>query len=92
MSVRDREALGGSIYALLAARGHPVSHGDAVVAPASADADLACRPGSDRKARCSSISSRSMSTRRAARPFSLEWHVPSVIELRVYRRGPGTAD
>jgi DNA-binding GntR family transcriptional regulator len=20
---------------------------------------------------------------------SLEWHVPSVIELRVYRRGPG---
>jgi DNA-binding GntR family transcriptional regulator len=23
--------------------------------------------------------------------YSLEWHVPSVIELRVYRRGPGTA-
>jgi DNA-binding GntR family transcriptional regulator len=21
--------------------------------------------------------------------FSLEWHVPSVFELRVYRRGPG---
>ena len=27
----------------------------------------------------------------AGRPVmrSLEWHVPSVIELRVYRRGPG---
>ena len=24
--------------------------------------------------------------------LSLEWHVPSVIELRVYRRGPGTAE
>ncbi len=24
--------------------------------------------------------------------YSLEWHVPSVIELRVYRRGPGMAD
>jgi hypothetical protein len=23
--------------------------------------------------------------------YSLEWHVPSVIELRVYRRGPGMA-
>ena len=29
----------------------------------------------------------------AGRPVmrSLEWHVPSVIELRVYRRGPGPA-
>ena len=24
--------------------------------------------------------------------FSLEWHVPDVIELRVYRRGPGTSE
>ena len=24
--------------------------------------------------------------------LSLEWHMPSVIELRVYRRGPGTAE
>jgi hypothetical protein len=24
--------------------------------------------------------------------YSLEWHVPTVIELRVYRRGPGTAE
>jgi GntR family transcriptional regulator len=21
--------------------------------------------------------------------YSLEWHVPAVVELRVYRRGPG---
>jgi len=24
--------------------------------------------------------------------LSLEWHVPSVVELRVYRRGPGTSE
>jgi hypothetical protein len=38
---RDGEALGGSIYALLATHGHPVNHGGAIVAPASADKELA---------------------------------------------------
>ena len=38
---RDRGALDGSMYALLAARGHAVQHGEAIVAPASADAGLA---------------------------------------------------
>ncbi len=56
--VRDREALGGSFYARLAARGHPVNHGGAIVAPASADADVAAElevpPG-----RCSNTSNKS---------------------------------
>jgi DNA-binding GntR family transcriptional regulator len=38
---RDRDAPGGSIYALLATRGHPLNHGGAIAAPASADRDRA---------------------------------------------------
>ena len=63
---RDREALGGSIYALLAARGHPVSHGGAIVAPASADKESGRPSWKCRAERCCSTSSRSTSTRPAA--------------------------
>ena len=89
---RDLEALGGSIYALLAARGHPVNHGGAIVAPAKADEELASvlevPPGTLLQ------HLQQIDVDASGRPvlFSLEWHVPSVIELRVYRRGPGTAE
>lgn len=89
---RDRAALDGSMYALLAARGHAVQHGEAVVAPASADQELAevldVPPGTLlqhlQQVDVDGAGRRVM--------FSLEWHVPSVIELRVYRRGPGTVE
>ncbi len=88
---RDRAALDGSMYALLAACGHAVQHGEAVVAPASADGDLAAvldvAPGTLlqhlQQVDVDGAGRRVM--------LSFEWHVPSVIELRVYRRGPGTA-
>ncbi len=87
---RDRGALDGSMYALLAACGHAVQHGEAIVAPASADGDLAgvldVAPGTLlqhlQQVDVDGAGRRVM--------LSLEWHVPSVIELRVYRRGPGT--
>jgi DNA-binding GntR family transcriptional regulator len=89
---RDREDLGGSIYALLASHGHPVRHGEAIVAPASADDELAAvlevAPGTLLQ------HLQQVDVDGAGRHvlFSMEWHVPDVIELRVYRRGPGTAE
>lgn len=89
---RDREALGGSIYALLAARGHPVRHGEAVVAPASADAELAAVLGVAEGTLLQHLEQVDVDGAGRRVLYSLEWHVPSVIELRVYRRGPGTAE
>jgi GntR family transcriptional regulator len=89
---RDREALGGSIYALLASHGHPVRHAEAIVAPAAADADLAAVldvPPGTLLQHLQQVDI-DVSGRRVL--FSLEWHNPAVMELRVYRRGPGTAE
>lgn len=88
---RDRDALGGSIYALLASLGHPVGHGESIVTPAVADDSIAAvlevAPGTLlqhlEQVDVDVVGRRVM--------LSQEWHVPSVIELRVYRRGPGPA-
>lgn len=86
---RDRQPLGGSIYALLASLGHPVGHGESIVAPALADESLAgvleVPPGTLLQ-HVEQVDV-DLSGRRVM--LSREWHVPSVIELRVYRRGPG---
>ena len=89
---RDRDALGGSIYALLASRGHPVSHGGAMVAPASADAELAAVLEVEPGTLLQHLQQVDVDAAGRHVLSSLEWHVPSVIELRVYRRGPGTAE
>jgi DNA-binding GntR family transcriptional regulator len=89
---RDREALGGSIYALLASRGHPVNHGGAIVAPASADEELAAVLEVEPGTLLQHLQQVDVDAAGRHVLFSLEWHVPSVIELRVYRRGPGTAE
>lgn len=85
----DREGLSGSMYALLASRGHPVRHGEAVLAPATADAELASvlevAPGT----LLQHLQQVDVDAAGRHVMFSMEWHVPSVIELRVYRRGPG---
>ena len=89
---RDAEALGGSIYALLAGHGHPVRHAEAIVAPAAADDDLAgvleVAPGT----LLQHLQQVDVDMAGDRVLFSLEWHNPSVMELRVYRRGPGTAE
>jgi DNA-binding GntR family transcriptional regulator len=89
---RDRSALGGSMYALLAVRGHAVRHGEAVVAPASADAELAGVLDVSAGTLLQHLQQVDVDGGGRRVMLSLEWHVPSVIELRVYRRGPGTAD
>ena len=89
---RDRDALGGSIYAMLADLGHPVRHGEAVVAPASADAGLAEVLGVAPGTLLQHLQQVDVDGDGRRVLFSLEWHVPDVIELRVYRRGPGSVE
>ncbi|MFP5343512.1 MAG: GntR family transcriptional regulator [Candidatus Limnocylindria bacterium] len=86
---RDREALGGSIYALLAARGHPVRHAEAVVAPASADDELASILEVPPGTLLQHLQQVDVDVAGRRVLYSLEWHNPAVMELRVYRRGPG---
>jgi GntR family transcriptional regulator len=89
---RDREALGGSIYGMLAALGHPVRHGEAIVAPASADEELASVLGITPGTLLQHLQQVDVSAGGRHVLYSLEWHNPDVMELRVYRRGPGTAE
>lgn len=87
--VRDAHLLDGSLYALLAAVGHPVAHGNAVLLPVVADEALAgvldVAPGTLLQ-RLEQVDVDSGGRRVM---HSLEWHVPTVIELRCFRRGPG---
>lgn len=85
----DRRALRGSLYRLLSERGHAVDHGEAIVAPAVAESELPSLL--DVSAGTLLQHLEQIDYDAADRPvmYSLEWHVPSVFEVRVYRRGPG---
>jgi DNA-binding GntR family transcriptional regulator len=86
---RDIEAMGGSLYELLASRGQPVAHGEAIVVPAAADDEVAAALQVEPGTLLQALEQVDVSS--SGRPvlLSLEWHVPAVIELRVFRRGPG---
>lgn len=88
---RDRDALGGSIYGMLAALGHPVRHGEAVVAPARADDELAAVLEVPVGTLLQHLQQVDVDGAGRRVLYSLEWHNPEVMELRVYRRGPGAA-
>lgn len=86
---RDREAFAGSLYRFLSDRGHVVDHARTVLAPVIADAALAKVLQVAEGTPLQHL--RQIDHDMAGRPVmrSLEWHVPEVIQLRVYRRGPG---
>jgi GntR family transcriptional regulator len=86
---RDLKAFGRSLYRLLASRGHIIDHGRSVLTPVVANTALAEILDVPRGTPLQHI--RQVDYDTTGRPVmrSLEWHVPSVIELRVYRRGPG---
>lgn len=86
---RDAKAFSGSLYKLLASRGHIVDHARTVITPVIANAEIAGIL--DVKVGEPLQHLRQVDVDAGGRPVmrSLEWHVPSVIELRVYRRGPG---
>jgi GntR family transcriptional regulator len=86
---RDAEAFGGSMYELLASRGEPVVHGEAILLPAAADGSLARILDVPVGTLLQAIEQVDVSSTGRRVLHSLEWHVPDVIELRVFRRGPG---
>ena len=83
------DAFGGSLYAFLDRVGHPVAHGEAILAPAVADETLATvldvAPGT----LLLRVEQVDVDINGRKVMLSREWHVPSVIELRCFRRGPG---
>lgn len=86
------QRLQGSIYDLLAELGRPVHHGEAIVRPATVDSDLArilgCAPGD----LVQYLDQVDFGLDGERLMYSREWHLPTVIELRVFRRGPGQSD
>lgn len=85
---RDREAFEGSLYDLLASRDQPVVHGEAVLQPARASGAIARALGVSDGTLLQAIDQVDVSATGRRVMYSLEWHAPSVIELRVFRRGP----
>ena len=85
----DRSDYAGSLYRVLTDAGHPISHAEAILRPEVADKELArvldVSPGTPVQ------QLRQVDFDVAGSPVMLsdEWHVTSIIELRVYRRGPG---
>jgi DNA-binding GntR family transcriptional regulator len=88
---RDLKAFSGSLYKLLGSRGHDVDHARTIITPVVATSEIA--KILDVPAGTPLQHLKQVDFNSAGRPVmrSLEWHVPSVIELRVYRRGPGPA-
>jgi GntR family transcriptional regulator len=85
----DRADYAGSMYRILTAADHPIAHAEAVLSPTVADRDLAglldVVPGTPLQF----LHQTDFDEGGRAVMVSDEWHVPSVMELRVYRRGPG---
>jgi GntR family transcriptional regulator len=85
----ERADYAGSLYAILTAVDHPIAHAEAVLSPVVADPDLArlldVAPGTP----IQRLRQIDFDEGGQAVMVSDEWHVTSVIELRVYRRGPG---
>jgi len=86
---RDAKAFSGSLYKLLSSRGHDVDHARTIITPVVATPEIAAILEVSVGEPLQHL--RQIDVDGAGRPVmrSLEWHVPSVIELRVYRRGPG---
>ncbi|HEX4297589.1 MAG TPA: GntR family transcriptional regulator [Devosia sp.] len=86
---RDVKAFSRSLYKLLSSRGHDIDHARAIVTPVIATAEIGRILEVPAGTPLQHLKQVDFDT--AGRPVmrSLEWHVPSVIELRVYRRGPG---
>lgn len=88
----DRELLGGSLYRLLTLRRHAVDHGESLLAPAVADKELARHLAVAPGALLQHIKQIDFDADGRPVMLSHEWHVPSVMELHVYRRGPGPVE
>jgi DNA-binding GntR family transcriptional regulator len=86
---KDRKAFRGSLYRFLADSGHAIDHGKAIVIPVVADEELATILEIEGGTPLQHLKQIDFDMRGRAVMRSLEWFVPSIIELRVHRRGPG---
>jgi DNA-binding GntR family transcriptional regulator len=86
---RDREALGGSLYELLARSGHLVSHAEASLLPVAANDEVGAALRVPEGTLLQYIEQVDVDETGRRVMYSEEWHDPGVIELRVFRRGPG---
>lgn len=86
---RDLKSFSASLYKLLGSRGHDVDHARTIITPVLATKEIG--KVLDVPAGTPLQHLKQVDYDTSGRPVmrSLEWHVPSVIELRVYRRGPG---
>jgi DNA-binding GntR family transcriptional regulator len=91
IGVTEDDAFGGSLYSLLAGLGHAVAHGDAILAPAMADEALAGVLDVPLGTLLLHVEQVDVDVAGRRVMLSREWHVPAVIELRCFRRGPGIA-
>jgi|SoiMetStandDraft_2_1073263.scaffolds.fasta_scaffold25342_2 GntR family transcriptional regulator len=88
-SVDQRERFRGSVYRLLGELGYAIDHAEAVLEPVVADRELARILDVAQGAPLQHLRQIDFDTNGRPVMLSLEWHVPAVVELRVYRRGPG---
>jgi DNA-binding GntR family transcriptional regulator len=84
-----RSAFLGSLYHLLDKHGHVVDHAEAFLAPVLADGDVAAHLDVPEGAPVQYLRQVDLDTNEGPLMLSHEWHAPAVIELRVFRRGPG---
>src|SRR4051812_2783765 len=85
----ERSEFAGSLYRILTAADHPIAHAEAVLSPVVADPDLARLLDVALGTPIQRLRQIDFDESGQAVMVSDEWHVTSVIELRVYRRGPG---
>jgi GntR family transcriptional regulator len=86
---RDLRSFSASLYMLLESRGHTVDHARTIIEPQLATAEMSAILKVAAGTPLQHL--KQVDFDAVGRPVmhSLEWHVPSVIELRVHRRGPG---
>lgn len=80
------EALAGSLYDLLQARGHKIAHAEATLLPVVANAQQAAILGVTPRSPLLHIAQVDWLTDGRAAMYSREWHVPGVFQLTLLRR------
>lgn len=85
----DRSDYAGSLYRVLTDAGHPISHAEAILRPEVADKELANILDVSAGTPVQQLRQVDFDVEGNPVMLSDEWHVTSIIELLVYRRGPG---
>ena len=90
MADRPRRAsLQRSMYDLLDTLGHPIHHGEAALAPAASDAWTSPGPGLQTRP-VQQVEPVDFDAEAMVHVQLRTWHLPRAVDLRVFRRGPGT--